>query len=119
MILDLNQSTYYYSSNVFKPENRRLLFEDNLKKPKRSYDVKTNYNHEDLKDVESHLTDSIIYVKAPLSGKCLTKNKEATLASLFAVLDEFLLHSETFTGSFTESSLSEEEPIFDHYILVH
>mmetsp|Transcript_11940 Transcript_11940/g.13566 ORF Transcript_11940/g.13566 Transcript_11940/m.13566 type:complete len:120 (+) Transcript_11940:201-560(+) len=119
MILDINQSNYYYSQNLFKPENRRQLFSKKTKQEKkRSISVAKSIRQDDLFDVDSKLTDSVLYIKAPISSRCLTVDKEATLKAVFAVLDEFVLYSEAIAEG-APAPYKEVEPKFDYYLLVH
>ena len=118
MIMDINQSDFYYSSHQFNPENRRDLFEERLKKPKRSSSLNKVLMDSDLLDTSCKLAEDIVYVKAPISTSSLTKDKERTFKEVFAVLDEFAQFSE-FKPDFQNSNTDDEEPKFDRYILVH
>ena len=118
MIMDLNQSDYYYSRHQFRPENRRILFEEKLKKPKRSFSQSKTLTETDLMDTTCELAEDIVYVKAPISTTCLTKDKIRTFKEVFAVLDEFVQFSD-FDANIPKSNSGEEETKFDCYVLVH
>ena len=115
MIMDINQSDYYYSSSQFRPENWRILFKEKLKKQKRSLSQNKGITSSDLLDTSCELANDIVYVKAPLSTTCLTKNKESTFRELFTVLDEFA----QFSDDKSDDSSADDEEMFDSYILVH
>lgn len=116
MIMDINQSDYYYSAEQFKPENRRILFPDKVKRCKRAASQSKGIAAADLLDTTCELAADIVYVKAPLSTSCLTTNKDHTFRELFAALDEFA----QFTDSRPDDQAAEpDEPRFDSYVLVH
>ena len=111
MILDLNKSTYYYNSGLFEEGNKKILFQNNLKKEKS--DFWERWKSTEFIDLNSKLTKDIIYVKAPLATKQLSEESYDSLSAIYQELDKY----------FDEIPLSkwehEEEPEFDHYILIH
>jgi hypothetical protein len=113
MILDINQSTYYYNSALFKPENRKIILKKNLKKTTREDNKNEPWRNEEFHDTESALTDDIVYVKAPLSTNSLTHECSASLKAVFEVLDQYV-QEDSSTNS--ENGL---ESNFDNYVLVH
>ena len=113
MILDLNQSTIYYNSALFKPENRRLILDKYLKKATRQANLLEPWRSETFLDVESEFTQDVVYVKAPLSTASLSEDRSACLKAIFDELDQYVLHIDPTDDD------AQKEVKFDHYILVH
>ena len=111
MILDINKSTYYYNSNLFPKENKKILFEHNLKKASSKSTSSVTWKSHKFIDEESKYSSDIAYVKAPLATKQLSDESYDSLTAIYQELDKYVLLS--------EERDEEEDPEFDHYILVH
>ena len=112
MIVDLNQSTYYYNASLFPEDKRIVIFDKNLKKTTRKDITEELWRNEQFEDMHSELTKDITYVKAPLSIKKSTFDQPPWLKAIFDVLDQSVLVS-------NPDDEDTETRDFEYYILVH
>ncbi|CAI2379419.1 unnamed protein product [Moneuplotes crassus] len=112
MILDINTSTYYYNSKLFLKENKKILFEDNLKDVSEMSESNYSWENSEFEDLTSALTEDITYVKAPLVTKELSEESFEGLMPIFEELDKYFLCSE---GQSSEHGNKN----FPFYIIIH